>query len=72
VNEAVVNTMPCWAWVIIATFFLLAIGTACLYSRWRYGIDKRYYEHTETCPTCKGRGRVPKEGWEFVDSGGKQ
>ncbi len=27
--------------------------------------DPGYWEHTEKCPRCFGRGRVPKENYEI-------
>lgn len=29
--------------------------------------DPEYSEHTEKCPHCYGRGRVPKEAYIFVN-----
>lgn len=28
-------------------------------------IADSYYKHTEVCPTCYGRGRVPQKNWVF-------
>ena len=38
---------------------------------WRSGVRhakrvEKYEERTTICPTCYGRGRVPKEDWQFV------
>ena len=29
--------------------------------------NPEYWKHTEKCPHCFGRGRVPEDGYDFVN-----
>jgi hypothetical protein len=54
---------------LVGSFFF--VGLAVFIGNWsgkrRAALWKDYLSKTDICPTCFGRGRVTKKGYEFVE-----